>query len=75
MRTAATNTMLRVVSEIHIAPENPAGVPDENRLPINRGDEGLDPIGSVWFVWSIWSIWFLWVAGSFGFYRSSNQIN
>jgi len=28
--------------EIYVAAEKPAGVPDENWLPINRGDEGLD---------------------------------
>ncbi len=28
--------------EIYIAAEQPPGVPDENWLPINRGDEGLD---------------------------------
>jgi hypothetical protein len=28
--------------EIHIAAEKPAGVPKENWLPINRGDEGID---------------------------------
>ena len=28
--------------EIHVAAPKPAGVPDENWLPINRGDEGLD---------------------------------
>ena len=28
--------------EIHIAAEKPAGVPDENWLPINRGNEGID---------------------------------
>ena len=28
--------------EIHVAAQKPAGVPDENWLPINRGDEGLD---------------------------------
>ena len=30
--------------EIHVAAEKPAGVPDENWLPINRGDEGIDII-------------------------------
>jgi hypothetical protein len=28
--------------EIHIAAEQPEGVPDENWLPINRTDEALD---------------------------------
>ena len=28
--------------EIHVAAEKPAGVPDENWLPINRGDEDID---------------------------------
>jgi hypothetical protein len=28
--------------EIHVAAEEPAGVPKENWLPINRGDEGVD---------------------------------
>jgi hypothetical protein len=28
--------------EIHVAAVKPAGVPDENWLPINRGDEGID---------------------------------
>jgi len=28
--------------EIHIAAEKPAGVPEENWLPINRGDDGID---------------------------------
>jgi hypothetical protein len=27
--------------EVHIAAEKPAGVPEENWLPINRGDEGI----------------------------------
>ena len=30
--------------EIHIAAEQPQGVPDENWLPINRQDEVLDVI-------------------------------
>ena len=29
----------------------------------------------VGFVWLIWSLWFLWFAGSFDFFRSSNQTN
>ena len=28
--------------EVHIAAEKPEGVPEENWLPINRGDEALD---------------------------------
>jgi hypothetical protein len=28
--------------EIHVAAEKPEGVPEENWLPINRGDEGID---------------------------------
>lgn len=28
--------------EIYVAAEKPAGVPEENWLPINRGDEGID---------------------------------
>ena len=31
--------------EIYVAAEKPAGVPEENWLPINRGDEG---IGGLW---------------------------
>ena len=34
--------------EIHIAAEKPAGVPDENWLPINRRDENLDMIMRVY---------------------------
>ena len=30
--------------EIHIAAEQPEGVPDENWLPLNRGDYGIDAI-------------------------------
>jgi hypothetical protein len=33
---------------IYIAAEKPAGVPEENWLPINRGDEGLDIIMRVY---------------------------
>jgi hypothetical protein len=28
--------------DIHIAAKQPAGVPQENWLPLNRGDEGID---------------------------------
>jgi hypothetical protein len=33
---------------IYIAAEKPAGVPEENWLPINRKDEGLDIIMRVY---------------------------
>ena len=33
---------------IHIAAKKPAGVPDENWLPINRGDYGIDLIMRVY---------------------------
>jgi len=30
--------------EIHVAAEQPAGVPAENWLPVNRGDYGIDVV-------------------------------
>jgi hypothetical protein len=32
-------------------------------------------VGFVWFIGFLGSIWFLWIAGSFGFFRASNQTN